>query len=107
MTTARKIDKDRPEASVQRSVVAYAKRKGAQVKRNAMRIGVASGRLDYTFRFDRWRWADIEFKRYGKAASPLQAKEIRDCQKRGILAVVIDNVEDGRAFVDLLEAGKI
>lgn len=44
----------------------------------------------------------IEFKATGKKATPAQVREIGRLRKQGVVVLVIDNVEDGKATVDMM-----
>lgn len=92
----------RSEASIQRSVMDYAKKKGCLCKKLSVQGPMGnSGWPDYMILFHGSVYF-IEFKKPGGKATPLQLELIAALRFHGFSADVVDSVDDGRGIVDRL-----
>ena len=91
----------RGEASIQKSVITYARKKGCICIKlgGAGRFG-SSGWPDYLILRDGLA-IFIEFKKPGGRVTPLQAKKIEELCEAGFTATMCDEVESGKRIIDL------
>lgn len=87
------------ETDIQNPVVAYARRAGC--KASKYRSENRRDAPDYIF-FYNGRCLLIEFKAPGKKARPTQLREIAKYRELGMHAYVVDDIAEGKMYIDLL-----
>jgi len=93
------------EAKVRDPVCEYFKDIGGVLHvRNVFRQGMKVGFPDDTFYFD-FRTLHIEFKAPGKKPNRKQQHMIATLRDAGHMVLVIDNIEEGKAALDLVWEG--
>lgn len=89
-----------PEAKVRDPVVKWAKENGIGHVRMSFRPGTRQGVPDDLFLIPRGNAVWIEFKRPGKAPTPLQSRRIEELQSLGFFAAAFDNTADAIKWLE-------
>jgi VRR-NUC domain len=96
----------RTEASIQRSVVTYAKSRGViAIKLTTAGPRGSAGWPDYMFLFKPGNVFFVEFKSAGGRLSEQQARRIDTLRRLGHQAFVVDSVELGKVVIDTMIGG--
>jgi hypothetical protein len=88
-------------ADIQEPVIQYAERKGFLVRRMQY---IGRRACADVFLFKDGRTHQIEFKNAGEKPDPLQKREHTRLFAKGIIVHVVDDVGEGKALVDWLDA---
>lgn len=94
-----------PEAQVRDPVIEHFEDiEGALHVRNVFRQGMKVGFPDDTFYFN-WRTLHIEFKAKNKKPNRKQQHMIATLRDAGHMVLIIDNIEEGIAALDMVNEG--
>jgi hypothetical protein len=90
------------EKQIRDKVLAYAKSRGMLCIRQHFGGGVTVGYPDDLLLWKRRGLAFVEFKAPNKKPRPIQVYRMQEIRELGHLAIIIDDVEVGKAFIDTM-----